>query len=844
MERTSMVVRSRGWLIAGAAALTGASAVAAQAPTPPLGTETPPSRSPDQGRAQADDRAQTRDDTANQGEIVVTALKQRSTLLRTPAAITVLSGADLKTQGVNTLNDVQNLAPNVDIATGRDGVQVAIRGVTTADTSAKGEQDIAFNIDGVYVGRGNARGSAFFDVDRIEVLRGPQGTVYGRSATGGAINVVTNRPKLDELSGYAKAEYGNYDAKRFEGAVNLPLGDMFAIRLAGAVTDRDGNSKPIDNDPTFNGVTYHYPAGTAKARNDQKDQTGRFSLLFSPNPDFTLRLTATVGHQGGVGAAPALETQLEAHGDGGSGLKVLANPVPAFQDSRFRNFDANLNWKLGSVQLDLLGSYQYLQFRQQNPSVQDVAANGGGTISPVFLLPTTLTFGPAFQFYLQQNRARTTQFEGRLSNADPERIEFVFGANYFRERVNENGQSWNALVPDPLDQQSYVFQSGPVNTTTHEAYGLFGQATWHITDRLSLLGGARFTHDAVDRDGRFALPFDFAAGFPPPPYPDANGNPICHYPDTCVGDPNNGHASDSKVTWKAGLNYQVTPDHLLYASVATGFKGGGFNDYDPAVNGIGQYKPSSITAYEVGYKGRPLPGLTLTSDFFYYDFSRDQITSAVIFAGNNTIIFTQTVPARVYGWENEFNYRVARQTFVSGSLSLLHSRFVNYQSGQYAYQGDPVDFSGRALDLSPKFSVTGAVNQSFDLGDNKLRFRGAIKYSASYFISDFADAVRYRQPSFTRSDASLTYELHNARYAIQLFVENIENKVQRTSLLGYANSGAPYGGVGGYTPAATAANPSPLPVPGDTHVGVLPDNNLAFYTTTPRFFGIRGTINF
>jgi iron complex outermembrane recepter protein len=760
------------------------------------------------------------------GDIVVTALRHSDSVLKTPAAITAITGADLKAKGVNTLSDIQNVAPGIQVAGGRDGLQIAIRGITTTDTSSKGDQDIAFSVDGVNIGRGKARAGAFFDIDRVEVLRGPQGTLYGRSSTGGAVNVITNKPKLDELSGYLRAEYGNYDAKRIEGALNIPLSPTLALRVSGAANDRDGYSKPIANSTTYNGTTYTVSPQSAQARNDQKDATGRASLLWQPSQDVTLRLTATVGHQGGAGSSPALESQLEAHHDSGNGLGILANPVAAYLNNNFQSYDGSLNWKFGTVQLDVLGSYQHMHYIQQAPSVQDAYANGGGTVSNTF---SPDAFGPTYQFYLQQDLVKTTQFEARLSNVDRGKVDFVAGANYFRENAGENGQAWNAQLADPLNTADYIYQDGPVNTTVHKSFGVFGQATYHATEALSFVAGLRFTHDEINRIGTFGLPFDFNES-PPTVYPDSNGNAICTYPDVCAGGADNGSESDNKVTWRVGANWQVSPRDLFYASIATGFKAGAFNDYDPATGGTGIYKPEQLTAYELGYKGHPLPNLSLSSSLFVYDFSSMQISGGVYEPGSTTyVLYTQNAPATLMGWENEFSWRPERNTTIGGSVSLMHTRFRSFETGEYALSGDPYVLTGQALDQAPAVVVQLSASHTIPMkNDTALILNASTKYSSAYYMTDYADTVRFRQPDFFRSNASVAYEFGDHRYSIQAFVQNIENKVQRTSWVGYNinNTNMPYGGANHAVPAN------------------VPANYLAFYTTDPRFYGVRASVKF
>ena len=767
---------------------------------PPNGTAENTALSPDQSAMQ-------------QGDIIVTAMKRSESALRVPAAISVVGGGDLKTAGVNNVNDLQNLVPGVNIGTGTFGTNISIRGVTSTDQTSKGELGIAYNINGVFVGRGQEQGLAYFDINRIEVLRGPQGTLYGRSSTGGAINVITNKPELGKFSGYGKFELGNYNTERAEGAINIPLGKTLAFRAAGAVNHRDGFLTPVDFSSTVNGTTYDISADGQKAKNDQIDQTGRFSLLFQPSSAFTATAIATVGHQGGVGPGSAVYDFLRDN-SGSARYDVLADPVPAFQDNNFFNIDGLVNVQLGGAQLDLQGSHQHFTDHTQVTSNNNPIANTNGPAAAGFALDD------------YQGTFNTTQFEARLSNVNPGVIDYVVGANYYLEKIHESDHNWVAPIDSYDDTTTWLNAIDPLNTTTHKSYGVFGQATWHVTDKLGIVGGLRYSHDETTRVGTFAVPFfNPATGGP---WLDQSGNP-CVYPNDCVGNPNNGHETDSKLTYRVGVNYQATPSDLIYATVATGFKAGGFNDFDPATGTTGAYGPESLTAYEIGYKGRPLPGLTLSSSAFYYDYTADQINGLVFF-GPVGVLFTQLAPAKIYGWENEISYHVARNTDVSGSFSLMGSKFKHLMVGpSYPYQ---FDFSGQELDRVPHFNATFALNHYFPLANgSEIRFRGAIKYNSGYYLSDLSHAVRYRQNAFTRSDMSVTYALPEDRITVQLFVENIENKVQKTS---GPNSylGINGGPNGDFVPSAEGT------------VAGFPANSVTFGVSTPRFYGVRLGVKF
>ncbi len=753
---------------------------------------------------------------AQEGDIVVTALKRSQNILKVPATISVLGGGDLRTLGVNSVSDVQNVVPGVVIGTGNFGTNISIRGVTSTDQTSKGELGIAFNIDGAFVGRGQEQGVSLFDLERVEVLKGPQGTLYGRSSTGGAINVITRKPIIGELSGYVKVEAGNYETRRAEGAINVPVSDTLAIRLSGSFNDRDGYLKPRDvtvtGSPAANNgagpSTVNLVAGSLPAKNDQKDRTGRASLLFKPTPDITLTGIATVGHIGGVGVGTATLDNLDAGGSAGS--NIVPNYVPSFVDENFSNFNEQLNWRFDNVQLDVLGNEQHFSDHSQSTANFNPFDTGNATAAGSFALDD------------YQGVFNTTQFEARLSNVHPGFLEYVAGANYYHEKVHESDHNWTAPLSTTgslSDTSQWVNGIDPLNTTQHRAYGFFGQVTLNPTSRLGLVGGLRYTHDESTRQGTFAV------------------GPVagCTYPNDCIGGPNNGRETDHKLTWRVGVNFQADPSNLIYASVATGFKAGGFNDFDPTTGATAPYGPEQLTAYEIGYKGRPLSGLTVSASGYYYDYSKDQINGLTLFptsAGVVGVLFTQLAPVEIYGAEGELHYQVARNTTLNATLAYEHSRIISLKTGFLGYlTGAFADFRGYPLPNAPEFTSYLSATHAVDLnGGAQLRFRAAMKISSSYYLTDYANAVRYKQGSYTRSDASLTYAAPDDRFTVQLFVENIENKLQKT--FGPNGYNGAYGGFTGGIASPEADGTA------------FPRNSVYFGVSTPRFFGARLGVKF
>jgi iron complex outermembrane receptor protein len=559
----------------------------------------------------------------NLQEVVVTAEKKSEYASRTPVALSAFNGDSLHSAGVVSIAEIENIAPGVSMGRDSFGVNINIRGVTSTDNTSKGDQGIAFNVDGIPIGRPIEEGLSFFDVDRVEVLRGPQGTLYGKSSTGGAINVITNKPKHD-FAASADLEYGNYNTRRGDAVVNVPVSDQFAVRAAVNFNDRDG---------------YLNPADGSASRNDQHDQSARISALYEFTPTASLLVTGTFGTVGGVGQSEAVYNRV-VNNSGASQRDVYGNPFGGHIDDNFHNFNAEFNADLGAVHFTYDGGRLSYNAHDQTSGNGDPYGNGPAFVPGVFP-PVPFPGAPAsYDWRDYRGRFTTDSHEIRFSNAENGPLDWVLGANWYKEEIHESDHRWFAPLSDPTLANS-VNDIDPLNTTTHKTYGVFGQTTWHITDVWGLVLGLRDAHDQVTRVGTFAAPWQqMPSGLP---WLDPQGN-VCKAPNDCVGTLNDGHEGASKVTYRAGINAQITSTDLLYASVATGYKAGGFNDFATPANGI-TYAPEAMTAYEVGFKGLPTPNLRLSSAAFYYDYSSEQITS-LIYLGPSPVLATGQLPRK------------------------------------------------------------------------------------------------------------------------------------------------------------------------------------------------------
>lgn len=676
-------------------------------------------------------------------EIIVTAERFAEPVSRTPISMTVLSGQALKNKGIVSVADLTNAVPGVFVGNASFGTYISIRGVTTTDNTSKGEQGIGYYVDGIMLGRPLEEGLSLFDIRRISILRGPQGTLYGQSTTGGVINVTTNRP-TDRFETSGDLTFGNYNALRADAMINVPVTKSFYLRAAVNSNRVNGYIRPI--------VDYR-PADAqdnSTARQDQNDRSGRLSALFKLGRRTRLVVSATSSSVGGVGGSTVpIPTVL---GHSGSGQLIgYADPIDSHIDEHFTMVNGELTTDFGPVALTWVGGH--IRF-----SANDV---------------TSSTFDPGLnsnQYQWLDYRLRpavTDSQELRLSNSRQGPWRWVVGADWYREDINEDYHRFEAPVSTPTYAAS-LNAIDAVNDTVHVAKGVFGQSSYTFDKRVRLTLGLRYTEDSVVRHGSIA-PGPFAANF---------GTQLCPpAPRDCIFGPNdNGSERDHKITYHAGVNYFFTRNQMLYGVVATGFKAGGFNDPNPfPPHAITIYRPESLTDFEMGYKGMLLDRrMEFDSDIYYYDYSAAQITANVAIA-NTVIVDTLTTPVRVYGWENQLTWRISDANMLSASLSLMHSKYVNFHAGPTFN----VNWAGKSLDHTPAATASIDYTHNWSLpNQGTLSAHAGLFYSTSYVISAYFLAAQYRQPAYTRTDLRLTYTSPSGHYYVQGFVRNLENKVQ------------------------------------------------------------------
>ena len=698
-------------------------------------------------------------------EIVVTAQRREESLQRTAVPVSAITGDDLVQTGITDAAGIGRLVPALQVQPSGGTTSFFLRGVGTQSGNSFAENAIAYNFNGVFVSRPTAPAGAFFDLQRVEVVKGPQGTLYGRNATGGAINVLPNRPELGEFSGNINLEYGNYDSKKASGALNIPIGDTVALRLASQIVDRDGY--------------------LSDGYDDEKGEAVRASLLIEPSNDWSMLLVADYFNQHGKGAglvlipsdtfsAPPLEDRI-----GGSDPRATAAiaayaatlPAPPFCGG-FGGFVSS-----GCVITPQSDGFLDNKFYGVSATIEGDVGFGTLTVLPAYRR-TEANYRSYLPGFLAQVKDNSDQMslEVRLSSNTDGPLRYVLGAFYF----NEDQQADNNF------SQGNLSQSHLVPRLKTESKAVFGQLTFDLAPTLRLVAGGRYTDENKSQTTASA-----AGGLP------GEINPP-------LGPPVLGTLAFERFTWKAGVEWDAGPRSLVYANVATGFKTGGFFLASPPDN---TYAPENLTAYTIGTKNRFLDNrLQVNLEAFYWDYTDQQVTfvggvrtGSGIFAQGGTTV--NAGKSRIYGAELELQFAPSWADRIAANVQYLNGKYNSLQTANFSNTGAPIptgctvtgsrlanpgvnnarfydtDCSGKPTVQSPKWIANVNYEHTFTLGGDMELLAGArTSLSSSYYLNvNFQEGER--QGAFMTSDAYLTLQGPDKVWSITAFVNNIEDEV-------------------------------------------------------------------
>ena len=660
-------------------------------------------------------------ETGRLADVTVTAQKIVQPSSKTALSLTAVSGEDLRTAGATTAVGLTNLIPNVQIAPGTSGsTDISIRGIGSTNTTEVGDPATAFHIDGVYLGRPQSAGATFYDLERVEVLRGPQGTLYGRNATAGAVNLITNKPGK-KFAGEANLGVGNYGLYSFDGMVNAPVNDQFALRAVVSSSSRDGY---LINKSATNGF--------GKNRDDADNLSARVHGLVTFNADTKLLLTVDTSRNKGAGPGTVPIASF-LNNTGAAQRTSLTNVNEGRRDDSSTGFAAEFTAQTRVGEFTYLGAYR--TFDRNNLSSTNAT--------------TSLT----------NSKFSQTSHELRLASTGKSDLTWVAGLYLFNEKGNIDATFTNPALANQFGpgNPGVRFIQDPVNS---KSTAVFGQATYSVTPALRLTAGLRTTSDEKSRDGRTT---NLAATFNAP---------------SLV---NKAKVSYNQSTWKLGADYDLARNVLVYANVATGYKAGGYFDGSNAA-GNNTYRPELLTSMEAGIKGRFLDNrLRLSAAVFSYDYKDLQISYVAINPLSNTIgtITTNAAKAKNTGLELEAKMAVSDSGTVNVALGLLNAKYGDFVFPVIAGRPVAINLAGQQLDKAPNATLTLGYTHDWTLADGAaVTAYVGTRYSASYQLSNFAvvTPIQYTQPSFTRTDINVTYTAPRDKWYVQGYAKNLENR--------------------------------------------------------------------
>ncbi|WP_426164495.1 TonB-dependent receptor [Sandarakinorhabdus sp. DWP1-3-1] len=705
-------------------------------------------------------------------EIIVTARRRDERLIDVPVAVTAFGAADVARLQAIDLGGLQGASPNLNIVQGRGSsasANIFIRGIGQPDALQTFDPAVGVYVDGVYLSRIQGALLSLNDVERIEVLRGPQGTLYGKNTIGGAVSIVSKKPDLGVLKGEASAQYGSYNQILLNGYVSAPIiADKLALSLAGQWDKRDG----IVTDPL-----------TGKEYNDRNGISARAILRAKPaetvelilSGDYTRQRTAlTLGYA----TTPLIQTSLFP-----VAVKTLvpANPYGPYDYKASTSFRNGEGQKLDHWGVSLTA----------NVELSDVFTVTSITayrkLRPDFFIDIDATeaeLGDVFVGVDQHQFSQEVQLKW-----DAGKFKGVFGLYYLNETVRSHQEAY----ADDL----FTFLGGPVTFTRFiddvqntKSYAAFGQATYDFTDRLSLTAGLRYTKEDRSYNRVTTTTSNLAALVGRFAFPDNLPAPL------------NGDNTASFDAWTpmATLSFKPVDDTLLYVSASRGFKSGGFNgranslnDLTLVVNGtptlVTRFEPEKVWTYEAGAKGVFMGGkVRLSGDVFYSDYTDFQarVGGGTVGAANTGVFpVINAGKLRIWGIEAEAAVRPATNWNLRMAFGYLDAKYQEFNDGRRV---PPSTFScnptGAAITCKPAFAppitLTLGTDYTIPLGSaGSITLGGDARFVDKHFLS-VDNRPGLTEPGYWLANAYVQYDASGGQFYVRGGVKNLANTLYRT----------------------------------------------------------------
>ncbi|MFD0849270.1 TonB-dependent receptor [Sphingosinicella xenopeptidilytica] len=627
-------------------------------------------------------------------EIVVTAQKRAQNLQDVPVSVTAFSDTAIREAGFTNSLSIGDQVPNLEIKTFGGVPNIFIRGVGNNDFNASSIGPISIYRDDVVVASTGSQIFSLFDLERIEVVRGPQGTLFGKNTTGGAIQFFSKLPG-DEFEGNARFGYGRFDLFEAEAAASLPLGEGLSLRVAGVVRRRDGEKTNLyTGEDTIN----------------VDEAAARAILRWHPSADTDVRLS--IG--GGRDRSDYLENKPVGTIDGAD-LFGYTDPYP--DNANLLNFNGPSRNHSDNLFINLnithsIGDLTFKSITGYDKSDVDnrVDVDGG----PFRIDEIT---------FLTDAEQITQEFQLAYDSGP---LNAIGGLFYFQENLDADSNA------DLLGELSFADGALPLITRAtrkNKAYAIFGQATYAVAPAFRVTLGGRYTIDKVRATHRA----DLVPGFFDADIPDGAAVPLVPF----------ARMKDTfkSFSWRVSADYNVTDDVLAYASIDKGFKAGGFNiGIITSVAERTQVDPEYLTSYEIGIKSTLFDRrLRLNVSAFYYDYTDLQVLSVNRQAGSTvpTLGLDNAADAEIKGIELEATALPTDWLDLGLNLGILDAKYKNYLSGAIDPEtGEPRDFSGNRLPGAPKFTLSTFAQVTIPVGDFETRWRAEYNYTGKKYYNN------------------------------------------------------------------------------------------------------------
>ena len=670
-------------------------------------------------------------------DIVVTANRREENLQKVPLSVSVLQTDNLTAAGVTNPLQLQLVTTNVQVGNLNAKPLIYIRGMGTSNLGPGSEGPVGFYQDGVYVPFTMSFDQSFIDIQRVEVLKGPQGTLYGRNTTAGAVNLITRDPS-DERTVETRLSLGTWGSQQLQAYASSGPGRV-AASIAGNVTRHNAYLKNL---------------GTGPDSDDRKEVGLRGKVKFEMSEDWTATLSAGYNRRrdhNQWGFLSLTDRPVAADPAQGGRFTTMKTPRRFYSNfptygQRFREYDLSLNIRgdLGFADFASISGYR-------NHKSSATADNDASDLA-------------LSQFAADVSLKNWSQEFQLISNSDSA-LEWIAGLYYFHSKGGfENVQVFNPgnnAAPTCCSTKKALAGTAAdllvISLGKAEAYAAYGQASYSIIDGLKLTAGARYS-----RERRTLI----------------NSSVIIPGLGVVATDPRESVVFKS-FDPKAGIEYSWGRQ-MIYGSFTRGFRSGGYNIGSPGQ--VGPVRPEKVSAFEIGGKHTVVPGVLFNWAAFHYNYKQLQV-SIVQNDGAGSLFTTQNAAsAKIKGAEAELTVNAIQRVSFRAGVGYTDAKYKRFENasaylpvpGGYGFAPAQVDISGRPLNRAPKWTATSQLTYTLPVGDDNIDLDGNVFYTGSYYLDTASDV---HQKRFALINLRATYRLSGDKLSAGIFVTNLTNKV-------------------------------------------------------------------